>query len=155
MTPWADQKVRRSRGSERARKIRDPTLACESQAFVCGPAHGSRRSTNQRTALPIVAIPATRWAECGGPLLTTTCGWNRWISDRARSAARRIQPRPSSGNTKNALTSLYSSRSRPGGPDLRATRDASRNDVTDRSRASRRSDRQPSIKVHRRGHHST
>src|SRR2546421_820814 len=38
-------------------------------SFGIGPAHGSRRSINQCVALPIVASAATRWAECGGPLL--------------------------------------------------------------------------------------
>ena len=110
---------------------------------------------NHRTELPIVAIRATRCAECGGPLLTTTCGWNRRINDRARSAARSIQPRLSSGKVKNAATSLRSWRSTPAGPDGRATRDASGNDPSDRPKASRRSNRQKSMNVQRRGHDST
>jgi hypothetical protein len=63
----------------------------------------------------MVDSAATRWAEWGGPLLTTTSGWNRRMIRRAFHAARSTQPRPSSGNARSAATSLSSQRSLPGG----------------------------------------
>src|SRR5881394_3672346 len=84
MTPSDALKARRSSSGERVRNTPVPILACDAHACSRGPPHGSRRSINQRVAIPAVAIPATRWAECGGPLLTTTCGWNRRITERAQ-----------------------------------------------------------------------
>ena len=141
MTPSAARKARRSSRGVSVRNTRVPSRRCDCQTFGIGPAHGSRRSINQCAALPIVASPATRWAECGGPLLTTTCGWNRRITDRARSAARRIQPWPSSGKAKNVATSLRIWRSRPRGQPGVVTRDRLRDNPSDSPKTSRRSSR--------------
>src|SRR5881396_3470327 len=83
MTPSAARTVSRSSRGTRTPNSRVWTTGWDSQAFEWGPAHGSRRSMSQRTGCPIVASRATRWAEWGGPLLTTTCGWKRRTSARA------------------------------------------------------------------------
>ena len=155
MIPWAARKARRSRRGATTRNSRLPSIRSDSQIFERGPAHGSRRSINQGTALPIVASPATRWAVCGGPLLTTTSGWSRRIRERVRSAARSSQPRLSSGKVKKAATSRPSWRSGPGGADGFPTCDAVGNASSDGPRARRRSRRQPSLNVQKRGNDST
>ena len=155
MTPSDALKARRSSSGERVRNTPVPILACDAHACLRGPPHGSRRSINQRVAVPAVAIPATRWAECGGPLLTTTCGWNRRITERARSAARNTQPRLSSGKARNAATSLRTLPSKPWNSVPGSLHDPSGNDASDCRTASRRSRRQASRIVQKRGHDST
>ena len=88
---------------------------------------------SQRTGCPIVASRATRWAEWGGPLLTTTCGWKRRTSARARRAARKVQPLLSSGNARNAASSVRSAPRRPPGLAERANRVPLGDDPSDRS----------------------
>src|SRR5438034_3188495 len=66
MIPLAARNARRSRRGVTTRNSRLPSIRSDSQIFVNGPAHGSRRSIHQGTALPIVESAATRWAECGG-----------------------------------------------------------------------------------------